>query len=382
MSVRVDVRPELLDWAVERAGWDTETRDRRVPKWYEWHEGNIKPTLIQLQEFARKTHAPLGMLFLDTPPHEVLPIPDMRTHRDEGVAQPSANLLDTIYLCQNRQAWYRDYMKQEEAGPNPLVGSSSLKERPESAAQIIRPKLGFDDRSEYATWEKALRGLIDRVESLDVLVMVSGIVGSNTHRPLDPDEFRGFALVDPWASVIFINGADSKAAQIFTLVHELGHVLLGSSALSDADMKNGSDLDVERWCNRFAAELLVPISELRSVWAADTSVTELQRLSKRFRVSTLVVLKRVFDAGLIPWEEYRALYTAEAKRVKEIFDRGRSKDGGNYYNTQPLRVSRTFAKSVIEDTLSGRTAYRDAYKMLGTAEHATFMNLAAELGVG
>ena len=109
MAVRVEVAPALLKWAVDRAGWDKETAESRVPHLDEWIRGTRRPTLRQIEDFSRATHAPFGQLFLPEPPDEPLPIPDMRTVGDDGVSKPSGDLLDTIYLCQNRQEWNREY---------------------------------------------------------------------------------------------------------------------------------------------------------------------------------------------------------------------------------------------------------------------------------
>lgn len=380
-GVRVDVEPDLLRWAVRRAGWSEETIAQRAPGLSDWIAG-VRPTLKQLEEFAHKTHTPIGLLFLPEPPEEHIPIPDMRTLGNHAIRQPSVDLLDTIYQSQSRQDWYRDFAARHGIPEAEFVGSVDISGSPEIVADQIRQALDFDvaDRAVFSNWEDALRQLIDRTESIGVLVMVSGIVGVDTHRKLDPDEFRGFALVDAIAPLIFVNGADTKAAQIFTMVHELAHVWLGGSALSDAPMTRASENDTELWCNRVAAEVLVPLATLRTEYRGIPNAAELDRLARRFRVSTLVVLKRLFDARFLHWDDYRERYTAERDRLIEAMaHRGQ---GGNYYYTQPLRLSRQLARSVVVDTFEGGTTFREAYRLLGTRKRQTFDKLATELGVG
>src|SRR5262249_54284267 len=140
-----------------------------------------------------------------------------------------------------------------------FVGSLTTETPITEAAATMREALNFGVEDRGATWTDALRSLIDRAENAGVLVMVNAIVGSNTHRRLDPDEFRGFALVDPFAPVVFVNGADTKSAQIFTLAHELAHMWLGETALSNATLLSTPDTAIEGWCNRVAAEFLVPL---------------------------------------------------------------------------------------------------------------------------
>lgn len=384
MVVRVDVSAELLQWAVERAGWDEETVARRTPRLDDWITGAHRPTLKQVEKFASDTHTPFGALFLPEPPVEDVPIPDMRTLGNEAVPRPSADLLETIYLCQNRQAWYRDYAQDSGIPPLGFVGSVATGTPPMVVASQVRELLSLElnERSTFSNWQDALRRLIDRIEDLGVLVMVSGIVGGNTHRVLNPEEFRGLALADPVAPLIFVNGADTKAAQVFTMIHELAHIWLGESALSDAAMNARDGKSAELWCNAVAAEVLVPLTSLRADFRGEVTVEELERLASRYRVSTLVVLSRIHEAGLLGWQDYRGRFEQERERIMDILDAKRgSAGGGNYYYTQPLRLSRRFAQAVVSSTLEGSTPYRDAYRLLGTRRHATFEGLAAELGV-
>lgn len=384
MTVRVDVRPELIIWARERSRIDYDTLTKRFPKLPAWEGGEVTPTLKQLEAFAQRTHTPVGYFFLPEPPIEKVPLPDFRTLADQGVNSPSPDLLDTIYQCQLRQDWYRDYALERDE-PTGIFGLLDQDMSPMVAADRLGSVLDFEPGRRGSTPEDAFRRLSLLVEDLGVLVMVNGVVGSNTHRRLDPDEFRGFALADPYASVVFVNGVDSKAAQLFTLVHELVHIALGVTALSDAQPGDVSENSVERYCNAVAAEILVPTNSLarRPLDLSEQGLRrQLDQLTREYKVSSLVVLSRLFDmARFQSWEQYREIYTAERQRVLELYRNRDAGQGGDYYNTQPSRVSRRFARAVITSTLEGQTLYRDAFLMLGSKSVSTFNELGQKLGV-
>ena len=257
---RVGIKPEMLRWARERSGRGTSYLYKRFPKLETWERGSALPTFKQLEDFARATYAPIGYLFLQEPPAETLPVADFRTMGVEAVQRPSPDLLDVLHLCQQRQDWYRD--EARTAGDTPLwfVGSLDTSVDVLFAGSRLREALAFDveHRKRLSTWSEALRQFIEQAEDLGILIMVSGVVGSNTQRKLDPKEFRGFALSDSLAPLVFINGADTKAAQMFTLAHELAHLWLGESGVSNSDVFSTPDHAVERWCNKVAAELLTP----------------------------------------------------------------------------------------------------------------------------
>ena len=379
--IRVPVKPTLLRWARERASYSLDALSGRFPKLREWERGEVQPTLRQLEAFAKVTHVPFGSLFFTEPPVESVPILDFRTVANAHVGCPSPDLLDTVYLCKQRQDWFRDFAQFTGEPQLEFVGSARIDDEIAETAAQMRHVLGMDldERRRLDSWTQALRQLIARADALGILVMVSGVVGSDNRRGLNPQEFRGFALADAWAPLVFVNAADTKAAQMFTLAHELAHLWLGKSGLSDADARDISGEASERWCNRVAAELLVPLDVLRHEFRSSSNLSaELGRLARRFKVSTLVVLRRARDANRLSRTEFQAAYKDELARLRAM-PKG---SGGDFYLTLGSRVSKRFARALVVSTLEGQTAFTEAFRMLGLKKMTTFNNLARSLKVG
>lgn len=379
-TLRVHIQPKMLRWALDRAGLDLDALLPRFPKADAWLSGDALPTLKQVERFAKATHTPVGFLMLQEPPVEVVPIPDLRTVGNAGIGHPSPDLLDTIYLCQQRQEWYRDFARTHALDPVDFIGSILLGADVIETATTMRSvlSLNLDERRALPTWTEALRRFIETADAAGVLVMVSGVVGSNNRRKLDPQEFRGFALSDDLAPLVFINGSDTKAAQMFTLAHELAHLWLGESALSDVGPRTVPSQRIEKWCNQVAAELLVPLDTVRSDFGKTALLgDEVQRLARRFKVSTLVVLRRIYDARKISRELYWEAYDRELKRLRSI----RKSSGGDFYLTHGARVGKRFARSLVSSTLEGQTLHRDAFRLLGFSKLKTFQQLGRNLGV-
>lgn len=378
---RVPIKPELLRWACERAGFDRADLEHKFPHLAAWEEGTAQPTLKQVEAFAKATYTPVGYLFLPEPPVEKIPIPDFRAPANQRIGHPSPDLLDTIYVCQQRQEWFRNYARSMGESPLAFVGSARVGDDVVRTAARIRTELGFDldARRQMPTWTDALRHFIEQADGLGILVMCNGVVHNNNYRHLDPQEFRGFAMADDLAPLVFINGADTKAAQMFTLAHELAHIWSGQSAVSDSQPAAAPVQRVERWCNEVAAELLVPLDAMRQAYQPDAELAEeAGRLARRFKVSTLVILRRILDVGGLTQEEFWEAYHAEVARLRAI-PRG---SGGNFYLTQAARVSKRFAAALCASTLEGQTRYTDALRMLGFSKLATFKELGRSLGVG
>jgi Zn-dependent peptidase ImmA (M78 family) len=380
--LRVDVNPDLLRWARERSGLEIATLEHRFPKLEAWERREVQPTFKQLEDFAQATHTPIGFLFLQEPPVERVPIPDFRTVAGARFHRPSPDLLDTIYLCQQRQDWYRDFARTNGDPALAFIGSVKLTDDIPAVASKIRTTLGLDldERRRMPTWEAALRRLIEQTDDIGVLVMVSGVVGSNNRRKLDPQEFRGFALSDPLAPLVFVNGTDTKAAQMFTLAHELAHLWLGESGISDSQPSIVPEQDTERWCNQVAAELLVPLDLVRSEHDRRAPLRdEAQRLARHFKVSTLVMLRRIHDTGAVSTKAFWDAYDSELQRLIEIAKSGSG--GGDFYATLGVRTGKTFARALVSSTLEGRTSFTLAFRLLGFKKMATFDELGRSLGV-
>ncbi len=382
-SIRVPIKPELITWARERAGYSIDELTKKFKKLPEWESGQSNPTLNQVAEFAKKVHVPEGYLYFNSPPEELIPISDFRTFSGKRTKRPSPNLLSTIFDCELRQDWYREFAIEEGLPKLNFIGTASLNDPPAKVAQRIISTINFDlkARRSCATWLEALRYFIRQVDETGILVMVSGIVRSNTHRRLDPEEFRGFVLSDTFAPLIFVNGADTKAAQIFTLAHELAHLWLGESALSNSGITIDSKYAPEEiWCNAVAAEMLVPLKHLKRQLPIDASLDNLvSQLAKLYKVSTLVILRRLFDVGYLNENQFQQAWNIERSTLKQLSSE--SSGGGNFYHTTIVRVGYRFAYALTSSTNVGKTLTRDACRLLGITRVETMKNLTRELGV-
>ncbi|MHB1955760.1 MAG: ImmA/IrrE family metallo-endopeptidase [Sulfobacillus sp.] len=380
---RVSISPSVLLWAAHRAAKDEEVR-LAFPNWDKWLTGEVNPTFKQVERLSQMTVTPLGFLFLDKPPIEHLPIPFYRTLDGAQTQNPSPNLLDTLYTLERRQEWMRSYFASNGYDRLEFIGAADSLGTFKNVASDMREKVGLTHGWGAAchTWQEAQQKLIEKIEELRITVVINGIVGNNTHRKLNVKEFRGFALVDDLAPIIFINGADGKAAQMFTLAHELAHLWYGQSAVFDLETLQPAQVAIETTCNAVAAEFLVPEAEFRSQWRLVNEASEpFQAIAKYFKVSEIVAARRALDIGVIGKGDFFEYFNSrnEAEKTQSSED-----DGGNFYATQPNRVGRNFARTVFRALKEGRMLYTDAYRLTGLrgktfSEFATYMGFRGDL---
>lgn len=377
----INVNPDLIRWAIERSGRSMEALARGLPWIRRWESDKSPPTLKQLETLAKKTWTPLGYFFLPVPPEEKLPVPDFRTARDTPVRRPSPNLIDTLHTMQRRQAWMRDYLIEMGHERLAFVGSARPGDDIESVAKNIRRTLGMDDgwAARIGTWTAALGVLREAAEAAGILVVINGVVGNDTHRKLDPSEFRGFVLADEYAPLVFINGADARSAQMFTLAHELAHLWIGEGGLFDLPDLHAEGDRREVFCNRVAAELLVPEGELKRFWQEARQQPEpFQAIARAFKVSPIVAARRALDLNLISREAFFEFY--RSYQADERRQAARIKGGGDFYNNQNTRLGKRFARAVALAAKEGRLLYREAYSLTGL-QGATFNKYAKALGI-
>ncbi len=375
-----NINTDMLTWARERSGISVPDFARRCgiseERLREWESGERKLTFNQAMRFAEKAHVPFGYLFLAKPPEEVLPIPDLRTLEGQGVQRPSAELLDLVKLMMQRQEWYREYLQQHFAEANPYVGRASYSDSVESIVEDIRACLGVEPHPTRGKWDDYYRDLVQRIESLGILVMRQGNLGHHS-RPLNVEEFRGFAIVDEYAPIIFVNHSDALGARLFTLIHELCHIWIGQSGISDGNTNTHRQEEV--LCNAVAAEFLVPAQEFRALWQHDSESWEdnLPPLEAHFHVSTWALARRALTLNFISQQEY-GRYIFEQKKH---YEQRKGSGGPTYYQTKKAQISRQFSQAVVGEALSGQLLLREAGELLGGIKPGKIETFARELGV-
>jgi Zn-dependent peptidase ImmA (M78 family) len=386
MSARVAVAPSLLLWAQERSNREVHAYEKKFPAWLEWVEERKTPTIKQVEEIARYSHLPFGIFFLEEPPTVELPIPDYRLGRS-GETTPSQDLLDSIDLSVQRQAWFQDHALKIGLDRADITRATETDD-PVVVAAAVATELEFTvvDRARLKTRENARNHLRRTFERRGGLAIVTSMVGNDNHRMLDRDEFRGFTLADDLAPLIFVNSSDEPlSGQIFTFLHEYGHVVLRATGVSDEDLtRDATGSGVEKWCNTLAAEVLVPADDLRAQFRADNALRdELDRLARRYMCRTLVVLLKLRQLDLVGAAGFDQAYRDEEEHARAAFEyqRAQNAGGGDFYLNQPFRVGERLSRAVLADVREGGTSYTVAFRILGLRNVDQLNKYATQLGI-
>ena len=372
MSTPAYITPRVLEWARNRASLSVgelaavlkvSSGDVQA-----WERGAKRPSFSRAESISKKLRIPFGYLFLSNPPADDIPLPDLRTETGQRPEHPSLDFIDIVQNTLLKQQWFSDYLQEINSPKLPFVGTIRLGSDVTKVADEMRKRLGIDHkmRERCTSWEQFKTEFIRRADGIGVAVMRSGVAGGNTRR-LAVREFRGFAIVDSFAPVVFINSRDAKSAQIFTLAHELCHVWLGESGVSNPDPRKRSTEEhnkIEQFCNRLAAELLVPRAGVSELWSSHQTLEQnVFRLVHTYRVSRYVVARQVFELDKISRDEYLD-YLNQYQSLWKPKEDSEDNSGGNFYVTFFARNSANLVAGVVRALAENRISYLDASKLL------------------
>ena len=382
-AVKVNIQPEIIRWALSQVQ-EEKLGEKLMENIVQWLNGTKDPTFNQIEDFSKKANIPLGYFFLQTPPVEQLDLLEFRTVDSVQLANPSRNLIDTIHEMERIQDWMKDYRQEMGFDVLPLVGCMKDIRETQVIVDRIRKDLEIEDNwfEKCKDARDAFNYIRRQLEVCGVVVMMNGVVGKNTHRALDVNEFRAFAMVDEWAPLIFINSADSNSAKLFSLLHELAHIWIGMDDLFN-DRYNRADgiRPAEVICNAVAGELLVPKHIFLEKWDISNGKDKfenMKELARYFRCGEVVVARKALDCHKINKETYDKVVQAAIdnyNRMKENKD----SSGGNYYNTMGARLDGCFVRALCESINMGRTSYTEAYRLTNTSRK-TFSDVVKGLG--
>lgn len=381
-TVNVEIQPAILNWALSQTS-EEKLGAKLAENIKHWLDGTKSPTFSQIEDFSKKSHIPLGYFFLQTPPVEPISLLEYRTLDSIESANPSRNLIDTIREMEAVQDWVIDYRKEMDYDTNFVVKSLKGETDIVKIAERIRKDLGlqvewYRECKNSAEAFNQLRGLL---ENCGIVVMMNGIVGKNTHRVLDINEFRAFAIVNDWAPLIFINSADSLAGRLFSLLHETVHIWLGENDFyNDRRYSSEKIKPIEVICNAAAGEILVPRHVFLERWSQNTmkdSFCKIAELAKYFRCSESVLARRALDNKKINKIIYEQVVSDSIQAYMK--HKQEKSPGGDYYNGARSKLDRVFVRALCESVNSGRTSYTEAYRLTNTTSK-TFPEVVSGLG--
>lgn len=374
------VTPTAMRWARESAGYtraDAAAKLKHPESVIEaWETGAVKPSLTQAKKIAQAYRYPLNVLYLKEIPETFPEIPDLRSSQKNSHVGPeswSPNLRWLIRQGYDRQAIARELLMAEGARNLNWIGSeASMAKRPKDLAAQIRNslKVPIEDQFRWKDVRFALFEWIDRIEANGVFVHQS-----NHHQAyrIDTAEMRGLALADDIAPFIILNNYGALAGKIFTLMHELAHLWIGKPGISGAVLFRDAETKqdrIELYCNRVAAEVLIPGSEYKKVKeSAESGITEkwIAKYANKFKVSKDAMACRAREQGDLSWERYLELHAKYEEEWKEAKRFQKEKEGGGVHWPQmdSQVAGRAFSRLAFGAYQSGELGILEVSNVLG-----------------
>ncbi|WP_314300613.1 ImmA/IrrE family metallo-endopeptidase [Campylobacter showae] len=368
------ITPSVLEWAIKRAGVSAESIHKKAEQWV---SGKARPTFKQAVDLAKTLQIPFGYLWLKEPPKGQEIIPDLRTIGNGGLAQIPLELKTVVNDVKQKQEWFKEYAKTNGILKCEAIGRFKSSDDTQEIADDVTARLEIQDLvGSGCDKDRMLKNLIEKIEKLGILVMRNSILRGNTKKKLNLNTFRGFAIFDEFAPLIFINTNDSKAGQIFTLMHEVAHLWVGQSGISDLDIQNHNE--IELICNEIAAKILMPKTKIQKAFREFDDDRRFERIADRFSVSTLAVLNRLRSLSLLAPRRYQELYNAELERLSHI---PKTRPSGAPPPEVMVRVRNgyLFTFAVTSSVLSGDETYTNGASLLGFKNTDLINKVAKEI---
>jgi Zn-dependent peptidase ImmA (M78 family) len=353
-----------------------ETAAAKVPttpeKLKDWEEGTQQPTVRQAETLAKTYRRPFALFFLPEIPRDFQPLQDFRTKDASPLGTASVFIIREM---QQKQAWLHDVYEESGEKPMPFVGSFTLSSSPQQVAKSILSLLEINP-SFYST-DSPIREWISKAEQQGIFISRTSFI--HTRMKIDSEELQGFTIADAYAPFVFINSGDWDAPQLFTLVHELAHIWIAQSGISNAtdSLLRGKDKfnSVELFCNEVAANALMP-SDLMRALPDNTfkSGNSVFKTAKTIGISSFALLVRALELNLVSLDKYRELKKAADADFKEFLKkeeakkaRQKAKDGGpNPYLLRLNKNGRLFTQVVLDAFRSGTLPPTQASNLLNT----------------
>lgn len=378
-TMRYEVKRDVLLWAIKESQKSMNDIELKFSKINEWISGDSAPTMKQIESLANFLKIPFGYMFLATPPKTNVMKVEFRSI-DNKLPEVSKNLKDTLLQMNRNQSWMSELRQELGWDKLDIIKNFDIKVNDRAniveVAKLAKKLLGLEEEwyLNYTTNEKAYNYLREKLENAGILVMQNGVVGFDTHRRLELNEFRAFMLYDDYAPLIFVNGTDSTAGKIFSLMHEFVHILYQQ----DDIISESSQVEIkanERKINQIASEILIPREVIKAKWIELEKKEELARIdaiSKMLKVSSYAVAVKLSDMRIVA-DNIVAVIASRSQKIR------RSTSGVDFYKNYYAKMSSNFLKSVVSQTESGNLSYTYAFKLLGGIKGNVYNQIRGEI---
>ncbi len=375
MAEKAYITPKILTWARESARMPLDIAASKIDKSIEileeWESGVSQPTIKQAEKLAKIYKRPFALFFLPEIPKDFHPLQDFRKSNSIKLTTGSIFIIREI---QQKQAWLSDVLQENGEEKLPFIGKYTINDSPEKVAKDILSTLNINTSSYTET--NPIKEWVNKAELNGIYVSRTSFIHSRL--TLDKNEVQGFAIADPYAPFVFVNSKDWAAPQLFTLIHEIAHLWISETGISNEiefEQTNSKTHPVEIFSNEVAANILMPKELIFNLDSRtfDNS-KEVFSTAKLLGVSSFALLYRAFNLSIIDVNKYKTLknqatidFNALLKREELKKEKQKKQKGGpNPYLLRLNKNSRLFTQFVLDGFKSGFVEPTQASFLLNT----------------